>query len=66
MDRIKVFVETIVNDKVYVEIVEYNTGKVIKRMGPMTRHSAERVDDGVNINLNHEEFYTRIVDSVFD
>ena len=44
----------------YVEIIEYKSEEVVKCMGPMSEHKADRVDDGVNINLNHEEFYTLI------
>ena len=47
----------------YVEIVEYEKGKVVKRMGPMFEYKADKVDDGANINLNHEKYYTRIVDA---
>lgn len=46
---------------VYVEIVELESGKVNKRMGPMGRRKASKVQGGANINLNHERFYTRIV-----
>ena len=45
-----------------VEIVKYEGGEVIKRFSPMSERQAERVDDGININLNHEEYYTRIVE----
>ena len=30
-------------------------------MGPMPERKAERVMNGVLINLNHERYYTRIV-----
>ncbi len=46
---------------VYVEIVEYVGSKVFKRMGPMGRAAAVKVMGGVDINLNHKRFYTRIV-----
>ena len=47
----------------YVEIVEYETEQVVDRIdcGASGRR-ADRIDDGVNINLNHERFYTRIVE----
>jgi hypothetical protein len=45
----------------YVEIVNTKTGEVVKRMGPMSERSADRVEDGANINLNHAEYFTRIV-----
>ncbi len=45
----------------YVEIVEYESGEVVTRMGPMAERRADKVDSGANINLDHEHFYTRIV-----
>jgi len=49
--------------KYYVEIVKYGEPEeVVKRMGPMPERQAGRVDDGANMNLNHEEYYTRIVE----
>ena len=42
--------------------MEMGTEEVASRMGPMGEHRAERVESGANINLNHEKFYTRIVD----
>jgi hypothetical protein len=46
----------------YVEVVEEATGEVVKRMGPMGYHLAERVEDGVGINLDWDRFYTQITD----
>ena len=46
----------------YVEIVENKTDKVIKRMGPMNERTAERVFMGASINLNHDEYFVRIVE----
>jgi hypothetical protein len=46
----------------YVEIVETDTDKVEKRMGPHTKQMANRIEDGVNINLNHEKYFTRVVE----
>jgi len=44
-----------------VEIVQYKDEKVIEtiKCGDSLA-KAEKVDKGVNINLNHEEFFTRI------
>jgi len=48
--------------KYYVEIVEFSTDAVIKRLGPeSSEHNADRLDRGVNINLNHRDYFTRIV-----
>jgi hypothetical protein len=49
-------------DEWYVEIVEDGTDQVVKRMGPSPRRTAEKIEAGVNINLNHEQFTTRIVE----
>lgn len=49
-------------DTHYVEIVKYgDPEEVVKRMGPMSERQADRVDTGANINLNHEDYFTRIV-----
>lgn len=46
-----------------VEVLEIETNKVVKTMGPVSsERRAEKVDDGLNINLNHNEFYTQIVE----
>jgi hypothetical protein len=45
----------------YVEIVKYDTNEVVERMGPMSERQADKVDSGANINLNHEEYFTRVV-----
>lgn len=45
----------------YVEIVSFATGEAVKRMKASSERQAEKLDRGVNINLNHDEYYTRIV-----
>jgi hypothetical protein len=45
----------------YVEIVKTSSGEVVERMGPMSERKADKVESGVAINLNHEEYFTRIV-----
>lgn len=45
----------------HVLIIEYATDKVEKNMGPFTLRHAQRVEDGANINLNHEKYFTRVV-----
>lgn len=46
----------------YIEIVSYETGKVEKRMGPMPESKADQVETGLNRNLNHERYFTRVVE----
>lgn len=47
----------------YVEVVNSKTEEVIEKLGPMPERKADRTEDGMNINLNHEEYFTRIVPS---
>lgn len=43
-----------------VKIVEHGTNKVVKEMECKSERKAEKVDGDVNINLNHEQYYTII------
>lgn len=45
----------------YVEVIEYDTDKVVRRFGPHPQRKAEKIDDGLQHNLNHDRFLTRIV-----
>ena len=49
------------DEQVYVEIVKFEDEEVVERRGPFSPWRADKVDDGLNINLNHERFFTRIV-----
>ena len=44
----------------YVCVIDWNTDKVIKQMGPFTESKAEKVADGLEINLDHENFFVGI------
>jgi len=45
-----------------VQIVEYESKQVVKIFKPQaTEHAADRLDRGVNINLDHERFFTEVV-----
>jgi len=46
----------------YVEIVNFESGEVVKRMGPMSASRADRVEMGAYINLNMDSYYVRIVE----
>ena len=50
-------------DKRVVEIVETATNKVVKvvDVSEQGRRNAERVEAGMNRNLDHVRFYTRMV-----
>jgi len=46
----------------YIEITAFANSEVIKRIDVtgQTERSIDKVDDGLNFNLNHELYYTRI------
>lgn len=46
-----------------VEIVEYGTHKVERSIDCVSQYQAEKVDAGANINLNHDKYFTRIVET---
>jgi hypothetical protein len=50
----------------YVEIVRFADDEVVQRMGPMSERQADQVDSGANINLNHDDYFTRIVEDIPD
>lgn len=45
-----------------IEVVDAFNGDVVKTLETANLRTAERVERGLNINLNHEKFYTRIVE----
>jgi hypothetical protein len=47
-------------DKYIVEIVGYQDDAVVKSIPCLTEREAARTDAGVNINLDHENYFTRI------
>lgn len=47
----------------YVEVVSYETGKVEERRGPYPERRAEKIAAGMDVNLDHERYYTRVVPS---
>ena len=45
-----------------VQIIETKTGCVEESISCGDKHTAERVERGVLINLNHDNYHTEIVD----
>ena len=45
-----------------VQIIEFGTGNVVKEVECPSERKAERVDSGLNINLNHDHYYTMIIE----
>lgn len=48
--------------KRYIEVVEYETDKVVDRVdvSDKTERQADLVMDGMDRNLNHEKYFTRL------
>ena len=45
----------------FVDIIETATNSTIQTIGPSSSpREAERVERGININLNHAEFHTEV------
>lgn len=49
----------------YIEVIRYSDKEVVKRMDVSDKNdrAIDRIDSGININMNHEEYYTMIVES---
>ena len=45
-----------------IQVVDAETGEIVKTLEAHNLRTAERIDDGLNINLNHMKFFTRIVE----
>jgi hypothetical protein len=45
----------------YIHIIEFETGKIVKCMGPTYERRAEKIERGVLINLNREAYGTVLV-----
>lgn len=46
-----------------VEVVSYETEQVVHVIPVPEGASADRVDRGVNINLDHQRFFTRLIEA---
>ena len=47
-----------------IEVVEYQTSYVVKTIDCEDKNERQvsQIDSGLNMNMNHDEFFTRIVD----
>jgi len=49
--------------KYIVQVVEYKTGHAVHTIGPFySERQAEKADDGLQRNLNHELYFTQLVE----
>ena len=43
-----------------VQIIEYESGEIVKEYEKASERSADRFEDALNINLDHARYYTVI------
>lgn len=46
------------------QLTENGPDEMIKVMGPFSQRKAEKIEAGVNINLDHDNFYTMVTERV--
>ena len=49
-----------------VDVIHSETGEVVHTVEVGPARKAERVEDGMNINLDHDKFHTRIRDAALE
>ena len=47
-------------DTYKIKVIKTDTGEVVKTFETVTERAAERIDRGLNINMNHADYYTVI------
>lgn len=49
--------------KKYLCIVNFKSKKVVKKLdvSDKSTNSIDRIENGMNINLNHDEYYTQVM-----
>lgn len=47
-------------DTYKIKVIKADTGEVVKTLEAVTERAAKRIDDGLNINMNHADYYTVI------
>ena len=52
--------ERAMGDTYKIKVIKADTGEVVKTLETATERSAERVERGLSINLNHSDYYTVI------
>ena len=50
------------SNQFFVLVLDRETDEEVKRMGPFSQRKAERVESGVEINMDHDRYYTSVVE----
>ena len=48
-------------DVFYVVVRKHETDEEVKRLGPMSAQKARRVENGLCVNLNDDDYYTQTI-----
>jgi len=48
------------SDTYKIKVIKVDTGEVVKTFEAVTERAAVRVERGLNINMNHADYYTVI------
>lgn len=48
------------SDTYKIKVIKAETGEIVKTLEAATERAAERVERGLNINMNHADYYTVI------
>ena len=43
-----------------IKVIKTDTGEIVKTFEAVTERAAERMECGLNINMNHDSYYTVI------
>lgn len=47
-------------DTYKIKVIKTDTGEVVKTFDAVTERAAERIERGLNINMNHADYHTVI------
>ena len=47
-------------DTYKIKVTKADTGEVVKTLDAVTERASERVERGLNINMNHADYFTEI------
>ena len=49
------------HEKYELQVISFENGEIIKRVHCNGKRIADKAEAGMNINLNHENYYTSVV-----
>ena len=55
------YINVEMSEAFFVEVLDEESGEIVKRVECSSERGAERVELGMLVNMNRDKFYTRIV-----